>query len=278
LRKAFFEKSPAEMLFFRREPQLRRGMKILLLAVLAISMVSSAVAALSAKELDAIGRRVWQNECGGTRDGLTSWNANEGFASLGIGHFIWYPKGQDGPYQESFPELVRFLGANGVAIPDWLKGEVDCPWNSKAEFQASFRSARMNELRDLLAGSIREQSRFLALRMEKALPKLLSAAPAGRRDVIASRFKKLTESGAGTFALIDYVNFKGEGTNPKERYRGEGWGLLQVLDGMSDEQPPVKAFSESAARVLTKRVQNAAPKEESQWLKGWTNRVRSYAN
>src|SRR6188474_258742 len=83
--------------------------------------------ALSPKELDAIGRRVWQNECGGTRDGLTSWNAGEGFASLGIGHFIWYPKGPHGPFEESFPKLVKFLAANGAKVPEWLHA-ADCPW------------------------------------------------------------------------------------------------------------------------------------------------------
>ena len=52
--------------------------------------------------------------------------------------------------------------------------------------------------------------------------------------------------------MIDYVNFKGEGTNPKERYHGEGWGVLQVLDGM--ERDGANAFGESAARVLARRV------------------------
>ena len=42
-----------------------------------------------------------------------------------------------------------------------------------------FRSARMNELRDLLAGTVPLQSRFLAQRMEAALPKMLDEAPAG---------------------------------------------------------------------------------------------------
>ena len=38
-----------------------------------------------------IGRRVWENESGGTLQGLTHWGYGEEFASLGIGHFIWYP-------------------------------------------------------------------------------------------------------------------------------------------------------------------------------------------
>ena len=49
------------------------------LAILLLVAVTSS-AALSDKELASIGQRVWQNECGGTRDGLTSWNAGENFA------------------------------------------------------------------------------------------------------------------------------------------------------------------------------------------------------
>ncbi len=43
---------------------------------------------ISASEAKAIGKRIWINECGGTVEGLTSWNKGEYFASLGIGHFI----------------------------------------------------------------------------------------------------------------------------------------------------------------------------------------------
>jgi hypothetical protein len=238
----------------------------------ALLLAATSALALSDKELDSIGKRVWKNECGGTVEGLTSWNSGEGFASLGIGHFIWYPKGVSGPYEESFPGLVRFLAANGAETPAWLDGP--CPWNSRAEFQAAAKSDRMIELRKLLASTIRIQSRYLAQRMEKALPKLLATAPAARRDIVRSRFEKLAATGAGTYALIDYVNFKGEGTNPKERYRGEGWGMLQVLEGMDADG--ARAFGESAARVLAKRVENAKPKDESRWLAGWQNRVRAY--
>ena len=230
--------------------------------------------ALSDKELESIGRRVWQNECAGTRDGLTSWNSGEGFPSLGIGHFIWYPKGVSGPFEESFPSLVQFLESNGVKVPSWIR--CACPWASREEFNSDLRGARLTELRELLAGTVRLQSRFLARRMEAALPKLLAAAPAAKRAAVRRNFERLAASGKGTFALIDYVNFKGEGTNPKERYKGEGWGLLQVIEGMAQDVSPCRAFSESAARVLTRRVKNAE-NDESRWLKGWMNRVRSYA-
>lgn len=232
--------------------------------------------ALSEGELERIGRKVWQNECGGTRDGLTSWNSGEAFGSFGIGHFIWYPKGKRGPFEESFPELMRFMAKSGASVPSWMRG--DCPWNSRAEFQREFRSARMNELRDLLAGTVPMQSRFLAERMRASLEKMLDAAPRADRENVRRQFDRLASTGAGTYALIDYVNFKGEGTNKSERYKGEGWGLLQVLSGMRGEGEGAAAeFGRSAAAVLERRVKNSPPaRNESQWLAGWKNRVRGY--
>jgi hypothetical protein len=76
---------------------------------------------------------------------------------------------------------------------------------------------------------------------------------------------------------MDYVNFKGEGTSPTERYQGEGWGLLQVLAGMSDSGSPTVAFSKSADRVLTRRVElSPSARGEKRWLPGWRNRLATY--
>src|SRR5262245_7101067 len=77
---------------------------------------------LSHSDALKVGKRVWQNECGGTISGLTSWNQGENFASLGIGHFIWYPKGRRGPFEESFPKLVSFVSNRGAKLPTSLLG------------------------------------------------------------------------------------------------------------------------------------------------------------
>lgn len=246
--------------------------------ILLLGSLVSLQAAPSAAELERIGRRVWQNECGGTRDGLTSWNSGEHFASLGIGHFIWYPRGADKPFEESFPGLVRFLEERGAKIPSWLSPDLDCPWTTKQEFQAAFRSERMEQLRTLLAGTVGLQSQYLAQRLERSTPKIVSGAPSGKRDHVKSQMQRLLATSAGTFALIDYVNFKGEGLKETERYKGEGWGLLQVLLGMDESGNPAKAFAESAETVLTRRVKNSPPeRNEQRWLVGWRNRVRAYA-
>jgi hypothetical protein len=249
-----------------------------LLALAFLTLTTLPANALSDRELSAIGKRVWQNECGGTREGLTSWNSGENFASLGIGHFIWYPKGMRGPFEESFPALVRYLSENSVSLPAWLKPGAPCPWKTRSEFQAAAKGRQMGELRDMLAATVALQSRFLAHRMEQALPKLLAAASSNRREHVRKQFARLSASEKGTFALIDYVNFKGEGTNPTERYNGQGWGLLQVIEGMEDDAPAASAFADSAGRVLARRVRNSPPeRDETKWLAGWLRRVESYA-
>jgi hypothetical protein len=81
----------------------------------------------------------------------------------------------------------------------------------------------------------------------------------------------------GRYALVDYVNFKGEGSRPEERYAGQGWGLAQVLAEMRGGLPANVDFAGAAARVLERRVQNAPnERREQRWLPGWMRRVDSY--
>src|SRR5437879_9304022 len=104
--------------------------------VAAVPAQALAVIALSHAEALRIGKKIWHNECNGTVAGLTAWNKGEEFASLGIGHFIWYPKGKRGPFEESFPKLIRFISTRSAKLPTLLltTSEQPCPWNSRAEF------------------------------------------------------------------------------------------------------------------------------------------------
>ena len=240
-------------------------------------------AALSLSHQDAmlIGRKIWKNECGGTLAGLTSWNEGENFASLGIGHFIWYPAGMRGPFEESFPRLVHYAQQRGAKLPRALLGPdvAACPWRSRAEFLAAESSLEMKQLRKFLAGTIDLQADFMVMRLREALPKMLAAASPNERPAIERQFDRVASSAQGCYALIDYVNFKGEGVLLTERYRGRGWGLLQVLEGMAgkDGDAAVQEFADSAGSVLRQRVANSPlERNEARWLRGWLSRVATY--
>ena len=265
--------------------RLRRSLaSILLAATFFAGALAAQTVTISDGQALAAGKRLWKNECDGKVEGLTSWNAGEDFASLGIGHYIWYPAAKRGPFEESFPELMRYFTAHGEPLPDWLRSAGPCPWNSRVEFQHDLSGERLTALRGLLAKTVGLQARFSADRLQAALPKMLAVLPDTQRGLVQRQFARVAASPNGVYALVDYVNFKGEGSLATERYQGEGWGLLQVLAGMrSDPGAPVGAkatqdFSESAARVLTRRVSLAPPERgESRWLPGWKNRVRTYA-
>jgi hypothetical protein len=249
-----------------------------------IGLCPRTIASISLSHSDAlkIGKRVWQNECNGTVSGLTSWNQGEDFASLGIGHFIWYPEGRRGPFEESFPKVVDFISSRGAKLPTFLlragAGKA-CPWNSRAEFVRAQNSVEMNALRRFLADTIDLQAEFLVARLAAALPKMLAEAAPANRPNVQQQFERLTKTPQGCYALVDYVNFKGEGVLHSERYQGQGWGLLQVLEAMhgNSEAEAADEFAHAAAAVLRRRVHNSPPeRHESQWLTGWLRRVNSY--
>ncbi len=258
----------------------RVGLVISLLTACAPAGPPAASTNLSASQKAAIGKKIWQNECGGSVAGLTTWNAGEEFPSLGIGHFIWYPAGFNGRFSESWPHFVEFARKHGEAPPK-LAFAADAPWSSKAEFQKASGGGEMTALRSWLAEHVTVQTDFIIARSQEALPKILAAAPASERTKIAANYRKVGTTPQGTYALIDYVNFKGDGTEPAERYNGQGWGLMQVLGNMNEVAAgPAAAteFAASAKRILSRRIANSPPaRGEKRWEDGWHNRCATYA-
>jgi hypothetical protein len=231
-----------------------------------------------------IGKKIWKNECAGTINGLTSWNKGENFASLGICHFIWYPASEKKVFDESFPKLLTFLQENQVILPFWLQKNPPCPWSNPDEFQrevTSLQDERMNELKKILQETISLQARFAIHRLQNALPLMLEKTEEKERANVTAQFYRIAEIPAGLYALVDYVNFKGEGVKETERYNNQGWGLLQVLEQMKGKEAAgaLFEFSRSAEFVLTRRVHNApAERREERWLPGWINRTKTYYN
>lgn len=237
--------------------------------------------ALTSAQLDWVGQQIFRNECAGRFQCLVHWNDGEAFPSLGIGHFIWYPNGVEGRFVESFPALMEYMEQRQASIPEWLRAldPFDAPWDDKAAFLAVDDSPRLAELREFLAGTQGLQAEFIFRRARQSLARVVEAAPDDRKPEIAARLEALSQTPGGVYAIIDYVNFKGEGLSPTERYNGQGWGLLQVLLEMSGspDQHALVQFRNAAGRVLTRRAENAKdPIERERWLPGWLQRLETY--
>ena len=155
------------------------------------------------------------------------------------------------------------------------------PWKSRQELNnlKNSKNADIEELTNFLYNNKDLQVMFIFKRLEASLEKMLEASD--NKENVKKQFYRVANSPNGLYPLIDYVNFKGEGTNPKERYTGQGWGLLQVLENMKGTEigkAALTEFSNSAKFVLQRRVNNSDPsKNEKKWLQGWFNRCNTYA-
>ncbi len=232
---------------------------------------------ISEQQAFDIGEKIWKNEGDHSPDNLIVWHEDENFASLGLGHFIWYPASVEHIYQESFPDLIQHISQTRE-IPAWLQHQ-NAPWNTRTEFINQLNSDFTRKLRRFLQDTTTEQTQFIVLRLEAALPKILKTLKSGFvREAVRTNFYHVANEKNGVYALVDYVNFKGEGISPTEKYNNQGWGLLQVLEHMNKtESNPLKAFADSANQRLIRRVANA-PKDESKWLPIWQRRIQTYLN
>ena len=225
--------------------------------------------------------RIFANECNRELRCLSHWNSGEDFPSLGIGHFIWYREGQQEPFEETFPALLQHLQRAGVARPDWLNPPLDAdnPWPDRDSFMNQLDSPRLLELRAMLEANMGLQASFIAQRLEITLDDIIASFPLSRQGEIEKMVTELASQDAplGLYALIDYLHFKGSGLKASERYMGQGWGLRQVLEQMHGDDSSLPAFVAAATTVLENRVENApAERNESRWLRGWTNRLQTY--
>ncbi len=242
---------------------------------------------LSKKQANYIAQKVWQNEGAGKDKYLIWWNEGEDFASLGIGHAIWFPKGHTERFREVFPMMIAFMQQRGVKMPSWLTPESDFPWQTKEAFNKakSTNTKKYKELFSLLKSTFPQQAEFMAQRLSNALPQMLkSIDDKKKKETIKRRFHEVMHNKDGSinerglYVLLDYTNFKGEGTLKSERYKGQGWGLLQVLWNIDDKVAnKQKAFAQSAKRMLSRRIKNSpSTRGEERWRKGWNVRLDTY--
>lgn len=266
------------------------GMRFLLIFMVFLSSVLSASSLkLTDKQAHYVATEIWHNEGLGLDTYLVHWNKGEDFASVGIGHFIWFSKGHTERFREVFPMFIAFIEKEGVDKPLWLTSKTPLPWASKkALYQAKKRGdKKYRELFSFLKATMGYQATFMAERLSRALPTILSTLKDEKKkkrikenfnQVLYSKNFKLNEK--GLYVLVDYTNFKGEGTLKSERYANQGWGLLQVLEHMdTKEKNRLKAFALSAKKMLARRIRNSPPaRGEKRWRRGWNIRLRTYWN
>lgn len=239
-------------------------------------------ATLSAQDAKKLGMVIWNNEADKRVDLLVYWGSYSSFPEIGIGHYIWYPQGKTGPYTAQFPPLCAYLLGCGVQFPQWLLDAYHAggaPWQTREEFMQD--TDRTNELRQFLASTVDLQTQFMIKRLEDEWIDILAAAPSDRQPQMQRYFDLMRSSLLGTYALVDYLNFKGSGLNPREERNGHRFGLLQVMldmpDGLTDENI-TKAFAIYAARRLVNYIGHFGPEYKPvKFLAGWIKRVSTYA-
>ncbi|SFV66580.1 hypothetical protein MNB_SV-3-1142 [hydrothermal vent metagenome] len=262
-------------------------MRLFLIFLFFFTTLFSTEITLTQKQANFIAKKVWQNEGAGKDKYLIWWNKGEDFASLGIGHFIWFPKDHTERFREVFPMVVAFMQKKGAQMPSWLTPETDFPWQSKEAFFKSKQkhTKKYEELFTFLKSTMSYQAEFMAERLKNALPQMLeSIEDEKQKETIKTRFNTMlyNKNGSiderGLYILLDYTNFKGEGTLKSERYHGEGWGLLQVLEHMDTRVTnKYKSFSNAAKAMLSRRIKNSPPaRGEERWRRGWNVRLDTY--
>lgn len=215
--------------------------------------------------IDAIAHKLASNETGCKPENLLAWHNGEGFASVGIGHFSWYPAGTS-HNRQGFDQLLDYMRRQQVQIPSWIvQGN---PWRDRDHYLAELAqgSLRISRLRHWLYATGEVQTRYI---IERAIDNLHDITQ--RRPDLIPALQRLTQSADGWFAIIDYLNFKGAGLG------SQPWGLLHVLEGVVPLQQgysPLQAFALSARTVLENRVRIRP--HESRWLPGWVARTTRY--
>lgn len=230
---------------------------------------------------EQVGLMIYHNECSSKEQNLLFWNEKEEFPSLGIGHFIWFHENSKVSYEETFPKFIKFLQTQNCSVPEWLQDAPRCPWLTRDDFYKALKNndPKMNELRHLIISTISQQTQFIVQRFHKTFSEIYNQLQSKPHAQLA--LYKMTQTPLGLYALIDYVNFKGSGLNPSERRNGAGWGLLQVVERMSQKShwlhAPEKAFSTSAVDLLTERAESSPDGKEKKFLPGWVKRCKTYS-
>ena len=171
--------------------------------------------------------------------------------------------------------MIRYYKEKNIELPSLFKDYTYCPWSNYDEFIKEKDNPKVLEAINFLDSTREVQGEFMINRLISSIDEIKKKSNSPK--VVQIHFENLLDTG-GIYPLLDYINFKGEGTLETERYNGYGWGVLQVLEEMQlGSNIPLDEFKRSAKFVLKRRVENSPKnRNEKRWLKGWYNRIDTY--
>ena len=143
--------------------------------------------------------------------------------------------GARGPFEESFPKLRALrtkTGSQAAAVTFGLPCCALVRGTRARNFSRPNRARNMKQLRIFLADTIDLQADFLVERLARArCPKF--STPRHQRNVPESKSSSIgvASSAQGCYALVDYVNFKGEGVLDNGALSGTRLGIDAGADG-----------------------------------------------
>lgn len=232
-------------------------------------------------DLETLADQLYQREAKGQENYLVHWNSGEQFASLGIGHFIWYPADVRPTFVETFPDLARFIDAT-EPMPAWLKAlaqtsDFALPWATREAFEQAKSETKLKQLRQWLARTQQQQAQFVWHQFQRLWQVRLTRLSHSQQSVLNDTLQALSQNPKAVFALVDYSHFKGVGAYPAEQYQHQGWGLIEVLLDLAKQPKTLQHFKAAAKARLAQRVALSPPeRNERRWLKGWFNRIDRY--
>ena len=192
---------------------------------LTITRTPSIAFELTNEEKQKLGRAIARRELGA--QGLIDWSGSEDFASLGVMHATWGSE-KTIKHQNGFIKFLKYAVSRGATLPEFLKDNQENPWQSRGSFfYAKYsRDPRMVDLQQFLEMTKPLQIDFTIDRAAEACNKILADGNYDAND--AAKLSELSKDVKGVFAIIDYVNFKGEGNIADP----SNWGLANVLHEM----------------------------------------------
>jgi hypothetical protein len=231
---------------------------------------------LTDDELHAIALQIELNETGGNQEALVYWNESETFPSLGLGHAIWVQKENVealNRYGTFFPRLVKRIRDNGHALPDFLEKlapDYDCPWPDRATYVKTAEIIRQRQ--EMLNLMIRTKKEQIVLILDRFLDAEKRYSNEPNFELIQPLIAELKKTPQGWYALLDYVNFKGEGSDKAESY---GLKNALVAGAKSKETTPGAKIAKGCEIVLVGRISREP--DVAQHREGWVKRCQTYA-